>query len=50
MAIAGRDEPRERFCGARDDRRFSGRQSRVVLTPVAGAKLAEACRPDRART
>jgi hypothetical protein len=42
MAIAGRDEPRERSASARDDRRFSGRQSRVVLTPVAGAKLAEA--------
>ena len=42
MAIAGRDEPRERSASVRDDRRFSGRQSRVVLTPVAGAKLAEA--------
>jgi len=42
MAIAGRDEPRERSASARDDRRFSGRQSRVVPTPVAGAKLAEA--------
>src|SRR6266852_2991093 len=41
-AIAGRDEPRERSASVRDDRRFSGRQSRVVLTPVAGAKLAEA--------
>jgi hypothetical protein len=33
MAIAGRDEPRERSAGVQDDRRFSGR---------AGAKLAEA--------
>src|ERR1700676_1868717 len=41
-AIAGRDEPRERSASVRDDRRLSGRQSRVVLTPVAGAKLAEA--------
>jgi hypothetical protein len=41
-AIAGRDEPRERVCGVQDDRRLSGRQSRVVPTPVAGAKLAEA--------
>jgi len=49
IAIAGRDEPRERFCGARDDRRFSGRQSRVVLAPVAGVKFAEARRPDRVR-
>ena len=42
MAIAGRDEPRERSAGVQDDRRLSGRQSRVVPTPVAGAKLAEA--------
>jgi hypothetical protein len=41
-AIAGRDEPRERSASVQDDRRLSGRQSRVVLTPVAGAKLAEA--------
>jgi hypothetical protein len=41
-AVAGRDEPRERSAGVQDDRRLSGRQSRVVLTPVAGAKLAEA--------
>src|ERR1700674_2105604 len=41
-AIAGRDEPRERSASVQDDRRSSGRQSRVVLTPVAGAKLAEA--------
>jgi len=42
MAVAGRDEPRERSASVQDDRRLSGRQSRVVLTPVAGAKLAEA--------
>ena len=42
IAIAGRDEPRERSASVQDDRRFSGRQSRVVPTPVAGAKLAEA--------
>src|ERR1700694_4323 len=40
--VAGRDEPRERSASARDERRFSGRQSRVVPTPVAGSKLAEA--------
>jgi hypothetical protein len=43
-AIAGRDEPRERSAGAQDDRRFCVRPSRVVLTPVAGAKLSEASR------
>jgi hypothetical protein len=42
MAVAGRDEPRERLAGVQDDRRFSGRRSRVVLTPVAGVKFAEA--------
>ncbi len=42
MAIAGRGEPRDRSASVQDDRRLSGRQSRVVLTPVAGAKLAEA--------
>ena len=42
MAVAGRDGPRERSASVQDDRRLSGRQSRVVLTPVAGAKLAEA--------
>src|SRR6266849_3874294 len=41
-AIAGRDEPRERSASVQDDRRFSGRQSRVVLAPVAGVKFAEA--------
>jgi hypothetical protein len=33
-----------------DERRLSGRRSRVVLAPVAGAKFAEARRPDRALT
>src|SRR5215208_5295660 len=31
-----------------DERSCGGRQSRVVLAPVAGVKLAEASRPDRA--
>jgi hypothetical protein len=31
-----------------DERSCCGRQSRVVLAPVAGVKLAEARRPDRA--
>src|SRR6202795_4499011 len=38
MAVAGRVQPRERLTGAQDERRFSVRQNRVVLTPVAGAK------------
>src|SRR3984893_15908612 len=42
MAVAGRVEPRERFTGVQDERRFSVRQNRVVLTPVAGAKSAVA--------
>ena len=41
MDVAGRDEPRERWAGAQDERRLSVRQNRVVLTPVAGAKSAE---------
>jgi hypothetical protein len=48
MAVAGRDEPRERSAGVQDDRRLSGLRSRVVLAPVAGVKFAEARRPDRA--
>src|ERR1700694_4013521 len=40
--VAGRVEPRERLPGAQDERRFSVRQNRVVLTPVAGAKSAVA--------
>jgi hypothetical protein len=34
--------PRERFAAGETNDVFSGRQNRVVLTPVAGAKLAEA--------
>jgi hypothetical protein len=45
--IAGRVEPRERTKGVRTTGAFRGRQSRVVLAPVAGAKFAEARRPDR---
>src|ERR1700682_5983219 len=41
-AVAGRVEPRERLTGVQDERRFSVRQNRVVLTPVAGAKSAVA--------
>ena len=40
--VAGRVEPRERFTGVQDERRFSVRQNRVVLTPVADAKPAVA--------
>src|SRR5262245_3337403 len=41
---------RERSRGAQDERRLSVRQNRVVLTPVAGAKLsvARSIQPDRA--
>ena len=48
QAVAGRDEPRERSASVQDDRRLSGRQSRVVLAPVAGVKSVEVRRPDRA--
>src|SRR5437868_14364391 len=48
MAVAGRDEPRERFAACKTNGAFRGRQSRVVLAPVAGVKFAEASRPDRA--
>jgi hypothetical protein len=37
-------------CGAQDERRMRGRQSRVVLAPVAGVKLAEVREPDRVST
>jgi hypothetical protein len=47
-AIAGRDEPRERGAACRMIGAFCVRQNRVVLAPVAGAKFAEARRPDRA--
>jgi len=36
--------------GALDERRWSGRQKRVVLASVADVKFAEARRPNRART
>ncbi len=42
VRVAGRVEPRERLTGVQDERRFSVRQNRVVLTPVAGAKSAVA--------
>ena len=45
--IAGRVEPRERTKRVRTTDVIRGRQSRVVLAPVAGAKFAEASRPDR---
>jgi hypothetical protein len=45
MAVAGRDEPRERCAGAQDERRFSVRQNCVVLTPQRLAlSLAEVLR------
>jgi hypothetical protein len=47
-AVAGRDEPRERCAACRMIGAFCVRQNRVVLAPVAGAKFAEARRPDRA--
>jgi hypothetical protein len=50
MAIAGRDEPRERVAARETIGAFRGRQSRVVLAPVAGVKFVEARRPDRAQT
>src|SRR5258708_21774501 len=48
MAVAGRDEPRERYAACRMIGASCVRQNRVVLAPVAGAKFAEASRPDRA--
>src|SRR6476620_2185921 len=48
QAVAGRDEPRERCAACRMIGAFCVRQNRVVLAPVAGAKFAEANRPDRA--
>src|ERR1700722_13837272 len=45
MAVAGRDEPRERSAGAQDERRCSVRQKRVVLTPQwSASSLAEVSR------
>jgi hypothetical protein len=49
MAVAGRDEPRERFARAQDERRFSVRQNRVVLTPQRlASSLRRFCEPNRA--
>ena len=42
--IAGRVEPRERTKRVQTTDAIRGRQSRVVLAPVAGAKFAEARR------
>ena len=43
--VAGRDEPRERWPGAQDERRCSVRQKRVVLTPQwLASSLAEVLR------
>ena len=39
---------RERVTARRTNGAIRVRQNRVVLTPVAGAKSAEACRPNRA--
>jgi hypothetical protein len=47
-AIAGRGQTRERFAACETNGASRVRQNRVVLTPVAGAKSAEACRPNRA--
>src|ERR1700676_5066275 len=49
MAVAGRVEPRERFTGAQDERRFSVRQNCVVLTPQRlASSLRRSCEPNRA--
>jgi hypothetical protein len=49
VAVAGRVEPRERFAGAQDERRFSVRQNRVVLTPQRlASSLRRFCEPNRA--
>ena len=40
---------RERVTARRTNGAIRVRQNRVVLTPVAGAKSAEACRPNRAQ-
>ena len=49
--MAGRaDKACERSNGVLTNGDCSGRQSRVVLAPVAGVKFAEASRPDRALT
>jgi hypothetical protein len=46
---AGWRKAREQSPGVLTNDAGCGRQSRVVLTPVAGVKLAEARRPDRVR-
>ena len=47
--MAGRvDQARELTNGTQTNDAFRGRQSRVVLAPVAGVKFAEASRPNRA--
>ena len=46
--IAGQASVCERSTGAIDERRCGVRQSRVVLAPVAGVKLAEVHEPNRA--
>src|SRR5438046_1594605 len=49
QGMAGRvDKAREPTNGTQTNDAFRGRQSRVVLAPVAGVKFAEASRPDRA--
>jgi hypothetical protein len=51
QGMAGRvDKARELTNGTQTNDAFRGRQSRVVLAPVAGVKFAEARRPDRACT
>src|SRR6266576_740870 len=51
QGMAGRvDKARELTNGTRTNDAFRGRQSRVVLAPVAGVKFAEVRRPDRAST
>src|SRR5258706_11267098 len=49
LAIAGRVLARERSGGVQTTDACCGRQSRVVLAPVAGVKLAEARQLDRVR-
>jgi len=48
-AIVGRVQTRERFTARKTNDASRVRQNRVVLTPVAGAKSAEAGRPNRVR-
>jgi len=46
--VAGRGQTRERLTARKTNGAICVRQNRVVLTPVAGAKSAEACQPNRA--